>query len=291
MQTHKLISAQFIQKYLSWLRAHKLLVSSLALILICLCGASSSARASTLVSQTYTATDKPAIGSIVSLEKNSTDHVKSASIANSNYILGVVITSDSSQLSISSSNSNQVNVATNGVEQILVSDINGNIVVGDPITASPIAGIGMKASGNVKIIGVAQDSFPNNTATKGSYTDKNKNKQSVMLGSISVLVNVSYYYKQPDKTVIPTAVQNVANALAGKKVNPLPIIISISIFIVTLLVVVSIVYSLIHSSIISVGRNPMSQAAVYRNVIQLSVLVIFILGVAVGSIYMVLTKF
>jgi len=105
------------------------------------------------------------------------------------------------------------------------------------------------------------------------------------------LVNVSYYYRQPDKTLIPPALQNIADSLAGKKVNALPILISIGIFLVTLLVVVSIIYSLIHSSIISVGRNPMSQAAVYRNVIQLSALVIVILGVAVGAIYMVLTKF
>jgi MFS-type transporter involved in bile tolerance (Atg22 family) len=57
-----------------------------------------------------------------------------------------------------------------------------------------------------------------------------------------------------------------------------------------MIVVMSIIYSMIHSSIISVGRNPMSQAAVYRNVIQLSTLVIIILAVAVGVIYMVLTK-
>jgi hypothetical protein len=53
---------------------------------------------------------------------------------------------------------------------------------------------------------------------------------------------------------------------------------------------VSIVFSLIRNSIISVGRNPMAQSAVYRNVIQLSLLVIIILGVAVGAIFMILTK-
>jgi hypothetical protein len=102
---------------------------------------------------------------------------------------------------------------------------------------------------------------------------------------------VAYFYKQPDKTIIPQALQNVANALAGKKVNALPILISVGIFFIMLIIVVSIIYSLIHSSIISVGRNPMSQAAVYRNVIQLSGLVIVIIGVSVGAIYMVLTRF
>jgi hypothetical protein len=198
---------------------------------------------------------------------------------------------DSSQLSISSGQSNQVSVAQSGVEQVLVSDINGGIVSGDSITSSPISGVGMKATDTAKIVGVAQDSFPNGSSRKESYTDKSGQKQTVMVGQVPVLVSVAYYYKQPDRTIIPSALQNIANSLAGKKVNSLPIIISAAIFIVTLMVVVSIVYSMIHSSIISVGRNPMSQAAVYRNVIQISALVIIILGVSVGAIYMVLTKF
>jgi hypothetical protein len=248
------------------------------------------AGADTLVSQSYTSDSSLPTGAIVSLQKGSSDHVTSATTANSNYIFGVVINADSSQLSISSNQSNQVNIATSGVEQVLVSDVNGNIAVGDAITASPISGVGMKATANVKIIGVAQDSFPNNTAKRETYTQNSK-QQSAMLGQIPVSVNVSYYYKQPDKTIIPSALQNIANSLAGKKVNSLPIIVSITIFIITMVVVASIIYSMIRSSIISVGRNPMSQAAVYRNVIQLSALVVVILGVAIVAIYMVLTKF
>ncbi len=249
------------------------------------------ARASTLVSQSFVANGNLATGSIASLQKGTTDHVDSSTTANSGDIIGVVINSDSSQISVSYDQGTQVSIATSGIEQVLVSDINGNISVGDPITASPITGMGMKATSNVKIVGVAQDNFPNATAQKASYKDQSGKSQSVNLGQIPVLVNVSYYYKQPDKTLIPAALQNMANSLANKKVNALPIIISIAIFIVTLLVVVSIIYSMIHSSIISVGRNPMSQAAVYRNVIQLSALVVVILGVSVGAIYMVLTKF
>lgn len=249
------------------------------------------ASAATLLSQSFVSDKNLPIGSIVSLQKSSTDHVDSATTKNSDYILGVVVDGGTSQLSISSDKSNHVSVATSGVEEILVSDINGKLAIGDPITASPISGVGMKATSNVKIIGVAQDNFPNATASQQSYKDQKGQQHTVKLGQVPVLVNVSYYYKQPDKTLIPPAIQNIANALAGKKVNALPILISIGIFIVTLIVVVSIIYSMIHSSIISVGRNPMSQAAVYRNVIQLSVLVVLILGVAVGAIYMILAKF
>lgn len=247
------------------------------------------AAASTLVSQGYQTSGNLPDGSIVSLENNSSTNVDSSTLANANNILGVVIASDNSQLSLSNTQGNQVQVATSGVEPVLVSDINGNISSGDPITASPISGVGMKATNSAKIIGIAQDSFPNSTSSKQSYSNKT-GQHSVNLGDTSVLINVSYFTKQPDKTIIPAALQNIANDVAGKTVNSIPILVSMAIFIITLVVVVSIVYSMIRSSIISVGRNPMSQAAVYRDVIQLSSLVIIILGVALVSIYIILTK-
>lgn len=249
------------------------------------------ANAVTLISQGYLTTSNLPAGSIVSLENNSSEYVDSATIGNSSNILGVVVGSDTSQVSLTSNQPNQVQVVTNGVEQVLVSDINGNISEGDSITASPISGVGMIATGNTKVVGIAQGSFPNTTTTQQTYTDKSGQKHTVLIGQIPVLVSVAYYYKQPNKTLIPPAVQNIADALAGKTVNSLPILLSIGIFIVTLIIVVSIIYAMIHSSIISVGRNPMAQAAVYRNVIQLSALVVVILGVAIISIYMILTRF
>jgi hypothetical protein len=248
------------------------------------------ARAETLISEGYLTSSALSTGSIVSLTKNSTDHVISADTSNAINILGVVVGNDSSQLSLSSSQNNQVQVATNGLEQVLVSDINGNISTGDAITASPIAGFGMKATSNTKVVGIAQDNFPNSTVKEVSYTDHSGHNQKVNLGQTAVLINVSYYYRQPDKTIIPAALQKLANALAGKTVNSVPIILSIVIFIVAIVTVVSIIYAMIHSSIISVGRNPLSQAAVYRNVIQLSGLVIGILGASVVSIYLILTR-
>jgi hypothetical protein len=262
--------------------------ASLLFLWTCLC--TPSAGALTSLSQGYSTSSSLAQGSIVSLKNGQTDHVEATSINNGGNILGVVVSGGGSLLSLSNSNSsNQVQVATSGVAGVLVSDINGPISQGDQIAASPIAGIGMKATSNAKVIGVAQGTPSNDT--KQSYTDASGKKQTLTLGIVDTLISVSYFYKQPDKTIIPSVIQNLANALAGKSVSPLPIIISGAIFVVTLIVVSSIIYSMIRSSIISVGRNPMSQSAVYRDVIQLSVLVLGILVVAVISIYIVLTKF
>lgn len=242
----------------------------------------------TSLSQGYTTKHDLSLGSIVSLERNTSDAVVPAATSNVDSILGVVINRDSSLLSVSNSQKEQVQVATSGTVQVLVSDINGEIHRGDHITASPLSGVGMKATANVRIVGIAQGGVEG--AKKQTYKDKAGKEHSVTLGEVPVLVNVAYFFKEPEKTVVPTALQNVANALAGKTVSTLPIVLSSAVFFIMLIIVSSIIYSMIKSSIISVGRNPMSQSAIYRDLIQLSTLVLAILGVGLVAIYLILTR-
>ncbi len=247
------------------------------------------AHADTPISRGYLTKEKLALGSLVSLEDNSTDTIVPAFNSNVDNLLGVVISDESSLLSVKNGTAEQVQVATNGTLDVLVSDINGPIVRGDHITASPIGGVGMKASGNVRIVGIAQGEL-NMNGVKQTYKDDKGADKTVVLGQVPIIVGVAYFFKEPDKTIIPSALQNLANAVAGKTVETLPILISIAIFVVMIIVVASIIYSMIRSSIISVGRNPMSQSAVYRNLIQLSALVLVILGVGFTAMYLVLTR-
>ena len=242
----------------------------------------------TTISQGYTTSETLSLGAIVSLEKDSSDKVVPAATSNVDNLFGVVIENESSLLSVSNGQPNQVQIATSGTVPILVSDINGAISRGDHITASPIAGVGMKANGNVRIIGVAQSDM--GPGSKHTYKEKDGKENTVNLGEVPALINVAYFFKEPEKTIIPSAIQSIANSLAGKPVSTLPILVSAGIFLVTLIVVVSIIYTMIHSSIISVGRNPMSQSAIYRDLIQLSALVLSILAVSLIAIYFVLTK-
>jgi hypothetical protein len=248
------------------------------------------ASAVSTISQGFTATNPVRIGSIVSLQNNSSDKVDATTTTNTTNMLGVVIDNGDTLITLDSSKSDQVQVATSGIVNALVSNINGNIGENDEITGSPIAGVGMKATDNSRVVGVAQQALNSTDGTSQTYKDSHGATHNVLIGEIPVQVNVAYYFKQPDKTIIPSAIQNVANDLAGKTVSPLPILVSIAIFIITLVVVVSIIYSMIRSSIISVGRNPMAQSAIYRDIIQMSILVIGILMVSVVSIYLVLTK-
>ena len=247
-------------------------------------------HAVTSISQSYATTDRLPMGALVSLEKDSSDRVVAAANSNVDSLLGVVVNIDSSLLAVTNDSDNQAQIATSGTLQVLVSNINGDVKRGDYITASPVSGIGMKATGNVKVIGIAQSDLSTKNGGEQKYNDKEGKEQTILVGQVPLLVNVSFYYKEADKTLIPSAIQNVANALAGRSVSPVPILISAGIFLVTVIVVVSIIYSMIRSSIISVGRNPMSQSAVYRDLIQLSALVLGIIAVGFTAIYLVLIK-
>ena len=252
--------------------------------------AASTTSAVISVSQSYTSENDLPLGTLVSLKKNTADEIIPSLSSNSESLLGVVISADSSLLSLSNTKGRQVQVATSGTVPVVVSDENGTIKQNDHITASPISGVGMKATTNVRIIGIAQGDMVNNKSGKQEYTAKDGSKHTVQLGQVPVLVNVSYFFKEPDKTIVPAAVQNIANSLAGRQVSTVPILVSAAIFIVMIIVVLAIIYSMINSSIISVGRNPMSQSAIYRDLVQLSALVLVILTGGMVSIYLILTK-
>ena len=240
----------------------------------------------TPVSQSYLTDKTIPLGSLVALDGDSADKIIPADTNSVKNLIGVTI-NDSTPLVLTSGNSNSALVATSGIAPTLVSNLNGEIELGDQITASPIAGVGMKATTNTKIIGVAQSQV---SGKKTETVTVDGHEEKIEVGEIRLLVSVGYHYQEPEKTLIPTALQNIANAMAGKKVDPLPIIISLIIFIVTMIIVISLVYSIVRSSIISVGRNPLAQSAVYRNAIQMSVLVLAIIAVATVAIYLVLTK-
>lgn len=242
----------------------------------------------TSLSESYSTKDDLSLGSVVSLQENSTDEVVASSSETVDNLLGVVISAGSSLLTLSSGKDGQVMVATSGTLPVLVSDINGDIERGDHITSSPVKGVGMLATSNVRVIGIAQGKMTN--VKEESYKNNKGETKSMKIGEVPVLVNVAYYFKEPDKTIVPAAIQNVANSLAGKEVGTVPILLSGGIFLIMLIIVASLIYSMIRASIISVGRNPLSQSAIYRDLVQLSGLVIAILGVGLIAIYLVLTK-
>ena len=197
-------------------------------LFVVLVGVTIPALAVTPVSQSYLTDKTIPLGSLVALDGDSADKVIPADPDSVKNLIGVTI-NDSTPLVLTSGNSNSALVATSGIAPTLVSNLNGEIELGDQITASPIAGVGMKATTNTKVIGVAQSQV---SSKKTETVNVNGKDEEIEIGEIRLLVSVGYHYQEPEKTLIPLALQNIANAMAGKKVDPLPIIISLIIFLI-----------------------------------------------------------
>jgi hypothetical protein len=149
------VVSQTVGRVVKRLRVHQTLWLSLILTIIM----PLAVAAATTISQGYSTNDSLSIGSLVSLDKGASDQVVASTSGNVDSLLGVVINSDSSLLSLSNGSGSQVQVATSGIVSVLVSDINGVVVSGDEITASPVKGVGMKATSNAKVVGVTQSNM------------------------------------------------------------------------------------------------------------------------------------
>lgn len=242
----------------------------------------------TNLSESYITDEQLPLSAIVSLKDNADDRVVASNTGNVDKMIGVVIDRSDASISVSDGKENEVQVAKTGTLQVLVSDINGAIEQGDYITASPINGVGMRATGSTKVTGIAQNNLINGVSQQVNNADGTQ--QNVRVGTVSVLVSVSGYIDKSENSFIPRPVQEIANTLAGRTVSPLPILLSLGVFVVTLIIVTAIIYSMVRNGIISVGRNPLSSGAIYRNVVQLSVLIIGLLVGAGILIYFILTR-
>lgn len=248
----------------------------------------SAGAVATYIAESYAVESSIPMNAIVSLKNNSSDSVEPSNTGNVDSMIGVVIDRSDASISLSNGKENQAQIAKTGTLQVLVSDINGAVEQGDYITASPINGVGMRATGSTKVLGIAQNNLTNGVDQKVKSAEGSE--QTVKVGTVPVLVSVSGYIEKSDESFIPRPIQEIANTLAGRTVSPLPILLSLGVFVVTLIVVTVIIYSMVRNGIISVGRNPLSSSAIYRNVMLLSVLV---LGILVGSgivIYFILTR-
>ena len=239
------------------------------------------------ISQGYTAKEKLSPGALVSIE-SSKNSVTAADTTNSNGLLGVVVDDGKSVLEINS-RQELVQVATSGSASLFVSDLNGEIKAGDQIAPSPIKGVGMKASENGKVVGVAQGEFKSGSKSLESttVTTKEGEKKTARIGSIPVNVQV-VYYTVPPKTAVPTFLQQFADSVAGKPVPAAKLILVAAILFVALSVVALLLFSAVRGALISIGRNPLAQKSIYKGMFQVISASLVIMVVAVAGSYLVL---
>lgn len=241
------------------------------------------------ISQGYRSTESLTAGTLVASDKNDQSGlVVPANIDNAENLVGIVVAEKDATLSVTNPN-DSLQVATNGTAQALITDIGGEIKAGDSITASPVSGIGMKASENTKIVGVAQaDAKFSGKTTK--VKNKDGQEETFQVGTVPVVVQVSFYVPEVKKSPIPEQLQLFVDSIAGKQVALERLVASVAIVLAAVITIAILLYSAIHNSMISIGRNPLAQGSIYRGLWQVIITSFIIFIVALGSAYFVLTR-
>ena len=270
------------------IRAYRRVIVVLIISCLLAIGLAPAGASSANISHSYKTLDAITNGSLVSLDKQKGEYVTAANTDNSERLLGVATASSQSLLAVDD-NSGNVQVAISGEVNTLVSNLTGDIKVGDQIAASPFSGVGMKATPGTQVVGLAKSSFSSNSpgAVKRTITDKNGDKRSISVGTIVVSIGVGTdTTTNEDKDL--NSLQRVAKSFTGR-VIPLPrIIISIVITVASLLTLVTLIYAAIYGSIISIGRNPLAKYAVFRTLGSVIAMAVLIAIITVTALYLLL---
>lgn len=247
-----------------------------------------SVKGASSIAQTFKTEDAGIVsGALVSLKPGTANTVELATSENTDRILGVV--GENSLIELSDG-TGTVKVATTGESVVLVSDINGDIKTGDKITSSPIAGVGMKALTSTMVIGTIQADLKTVDTEERTVTNKNGDKKMVKIGALPIQVDKVFYQADQDQnSYVPPALQEFANNLAGRPVSPVRVILSSFLIVFVFITVAVLMYSSIRSSIISIGRNPLSESAVHKSLAQVGLTVFGVLAFTVIIVYLILT--
>ncbi|HUD07251.1 MAG TPA: hypothetical protein VMR34_05170 [Candidatus Saccharimonadales bacterium] len=237
--------------------------------------------------QSYGAASALEQGLIVRLNPNDSSTVIPTTQTNITKTLGIVVDSSDASVAFANQNSSsqQVFVATSGHYNVLVDDQNGPINIGSYVTVSSLNGIGMNDDNAQPIVvGQALSAFDGSSGVIGqtSVSTSQHGSQTIHIGLIRVNVAI-----QPNplvifnRTILPSELVKISQEVAGKVDAPWRIYLGLILLAGTIAMVIIMLYSGIRSSLISLGRNPLSKKSITRGLIQIifTTLIIFITGI------------
>ena len=246
--------------------------------------------------QGYAAEAAISPGTVVKLDKKAGGVVQIVSQKQLQNMYGVVV--DKADLPVTITNSglkNETFVATSGTYNTLVNTQNGSIKTGDYVTLSSVDGVLMKAGTKDEqstVFGRAQADFDGTglVLSKTTLKDTNgKDNKEIALGSIPVTVNIQRNpVDKSTKINAPEFLQRIGKAIAEKEVSAIRIYISMGITAVSLVTALVVLYSGVRSSVISIGRNPMSKRSILRALLQIILTSLIILVVGLFAVYLLL---
>ncbi len=242
------------------------------------------------VTQGYGADEALQRGMIVGTKPDDATKVEPINRDSLDRMLGVVVEANDSPITLSGEDE-QAYVATVGRYDVLVSDQNGSIKSGDYITASSVSGIGMLATfEESEILGRAVDNFDGENAIIGSssISDSGGGSRTVNIGRVQLDIAISKNPIAKSAAVTPEWLGKIGQAIAGKSLSPARIYISAAVFLIGAFIAGAVLYSGVRSSIISIGRNPLSKKSIIRGLLQVIFTSLIIFIISVIGVYLLL---
>lgn len=218
-------------------------------------------------------------GWVVAITKNTTDTVEPAPANNLSRMYGVVIDPSQAPATVRKEGSQQIYVVNSGTFPVLVNTQNGVIHAGDYVSMSQTDGIASKASSQqLFVLGRAIEGFDGRSqvlVNGGGGT---------AIGRIQVDLNVIRNPLQYNRVAIPEPLKRAGEAIAGKNVSAERVYGSLAIFLISTILAGILLWSGVRSSIVSIGRNPLSRHSILQGLFQVigaaaAVLIIGIIGV------------
>lgn len=218
-------------------------------------------------------------GWVVAISKGTTDMVEAAPANDPSRMYGVVIDPSQAPATVRRQESQQVYVVSNGTFPVLANTQNGVIRPGDYVSMSRTDGIASKAtSQQLYVLGRAVEGFDgrNNVLVNGN--------NGSAIGRIQVDLNVIRNPLQYDRVAIPSPLKRAGEAIAGRNVSAERIYAALAVFLVSAILAGILLWSGVRSSIVSIGRNPLSRHSILQGLIQVigaagAVLIIGVIGV------------
>ena len=261
--------------------------SAIAVFLLFNCVASAQS-----VTQGYKSDTLLQNGMIVGLDPKDVTKVEPINSAQYNLLHGVVVNPSNSIILIGN-NSTNVYVSTSGRVSVMVNDQNGNINPGDYVALSSVSGIGDKATlTDPLVLGKSVSAFNATDSAQqiGTVTvkDSTGKTSSLHIGYVTIDIAIGKNPLIVTDNSLPSILSRASNLVAGKIVSPVRVYVSILVLAITAFVSGSLIYGGVRSSMISIGRNPLSKKVITRSLTQVVIVSLLVFLSGVFGVYLLL---
>lgn len=242
------------------------------------------------VIQGYNTDDSLQSGMIIMFKKDDTSKVAALSPDTPDKMQGVVVNPNDAPVTISDGNQ-KVYVATTGHYDVLISDQGGAINPGDYITISSVNGIGMKAGSTQPVVlGKALTGFDSRNGVLSTTTLKDKagKENKINFGKVSVDISISRNPQLKVEANVPSSLRKVSEAVAQRDVTANRIYLGMVMIFITSFVAAIVLYAGVRSSIVALGRNPLSRKSIFRSLIQVIITSVIIFLCGLFGVYLLL---